>query len=129
MRVLRLMARALIAVITAAVAPAIVFGVIARSIDAAVLALAIAFPHALVLGLPLFLLLRAKWRINAATSIAGGFLVGGFPMGVLGADNWPGNLLAAAMLGLFGAIGGLGFFLVWRILGDAPERAAGDQAN
>jgi hypothetical protein len=33
------------------------------------------------------------------------------------------------MLGLFGAIGGLGFFLVWRILGDAPERAAGDQAN
>jgi hypothetical protein len=129
MRVLRLIARAFVAVIAAAVAPAIAFGVIARSSDAAVLALAIAFPHALVLGLPLFLLLRAKSRINAATSIVGGFLVGGFPVGVLGVGNWPGNLLAAAMLGLFGAIGGLGFFLVWRILGDAPGRADGEQAK
>jgi hypothetical protein len=126
MRVLRLIARALVAVIAAAVAPAIVFGVIALSFDAAALALAIAFPHALVLGLPLFLLLRARWRINAATSIVGGFLVGGFPVGALGAGDWPANLLPAALLGVFGAVGGLAFFLVWRIPGDAPGRAAAE---
>jgi hypothetical protein len=126
---MRLIARALIAAVAAAAAPAIVFGVIARSSDAAILAFTIALPHAWVLGLPLLLLLRAKWRINATTSIVGGFLVGAVPLCVVGIRGWPNNRLPAALLGVCGAIGGLAFFLLWRILGDTPERADAEQST
>jgi hypothetical protein len=130
MRRVRLVASAITAVLAAAATPAILFGALARSLDAGAVAFAIALPHALVLGLPLFLLLRAKRRVNALASVVGGFLVGALPIGILsgltglaGHGDWgPADLLPTAVLGTFGATGGLAFFLLWRILGAAFER-------
>jgi hypothetical protein len=129
MRLIRLAAIAFIAVLAAAVAPAIVFAALTRSAAAGTIAFLIAVPHALVLGLPLFLLLRAKKRVNAVSSIAAGFAVGALPIAVVTvlfapaqADDWAGYVLGPLMLGGSGAIGGLAFFGLWKLFGEPLDR-------
>src|SRR5260370_35537866 len=60
------------------------------AVDIAPLALvftfAVALAHAVVLGLPLFLVFRSKGWINVMTCVVFGFAVGAVPDGVL---TWP----------------------------------------
>jgi hypothetical protein len=104
------------------------------------LSFAVAFVHAVGLGLPAYLLLR--WRRLTAwwTGLAGGFLAGGLPYAVL-AFPWgapPANLVAAhivagftwtryagaiAGLGALGMAGGIAAWLTWYWLGRKFARA------
>ena len=100
--------------------------------------MAAALGHAVLLGLPLFLVFRAKGWINILTCVVFGFAVGAVPDGVL---TWPmqhaalyasrsvdgvpaiidGVITAAGYVkpviycGLFGALGGFAFWvaLIW----------------
>src|SRR5262249_10829096 len=110
MRLFRLAATAFIAVLAAALAPGIVFAALTRSLAAGTFAFVIALPHALVLGLPLFLLLRAKKWVNAASSIAVGFAVGALPIVIVTvlfapSREWSSSVLTALLLVASGAIG------------------------
>ena len=70
----------------------------------------VAGAHFLILGVPAFLL--GKW-LNAIrwwTCVPVAFLIGSLPMAILGQAGWS----AFTSWGLFGAIGGLGFWLLWR---------------
>jgi hypothetical protein len=123
-------ARVSVAIVAAAAAPALILGGLARSLDGALLVFAIALPHALLLGLPLFMLAYVKRRINAITSILGGFLVGAVPsaiLSMLGVGTWPSNVVAPVMFGACGATGGLAFFLLWILLGTAFERSGAEK--
>jgi hypothetical protein len=128
MRLIRLAATAFIAVLAAAAAPAIVFAALTRSMTGGTLAFLIALPHALVFGLPLFLLLRAKKRVNAVSSIAAGFAAGALPISAMTAlfapsqGDWASYVLGALLFGVSGAIGGLAFFGLWKFFGEPIER-------
>jgi len=129
MRLIRLAATAFIAVLAAAAAPAIVFAALTRSSAGGAFAFLIALPHALVLGLPLFLLLRAKKCVNAVSSIAAGFAAGALPITVMSAlfapsrGDWASIVLGALLFGVSGAVGGIAFFGLWKFFGEPLERA------
>ena len=126
MRVVRLVSVAIVAALAAATAPALLFAAFTGSLGMGAFAFIIALPHALVLGLPLFLVLRAKGWVNAGSSLGGGFLVGAIPMAVLtglGNSDWLTNILAVSLFGVCGATGGLAFFLLWKVFTPAPERS------
>jgi hypothetical protein len=74
------------------------------------LAYLVAGAHTLILGVPAFLL--GKWlnAIHWWTCVPIAFLIGSVPMAILGQAGWS----AFTSWGLFGAIGGLGFWLLWR---------------
>lgn len=70
----------------------------------------VAGAHTLILGIPAFLL--GKW-LNAIrwwTCVPVAFMIGGSPMAIWGQAGWA----AFNSWGLFGAIGGLAFWLLWR---------------
>jgi len=110
----------------------------------------IALAHALVLGLPLFLLLRSLRNVGIITCALGGFLVAAVPSGVLALTSMSGLQSASVggrptvingvitlagwieyaqtvgFIGLFGTAGGLTFWLVLRWSGQMigkPSRA------
>lgn len=107
----------------------------------------IALAHALVLGVPLFLLLHALGRINGFSSIAGGFAVGaaggvlmtlgrfnsgfsyssdGVPYvigGVITSAGWHSYLGILFFLGSLGAIAGLVFWCILKLSGCAIRSA------
>jgi hypothetical protein len=113
---------------------------------------AIALAHALLFGLPLFLVFRSKGWINSMTCVAFGFAVGAVPDGIL---TWPmqhaglyasrsvdgvptidGIITAAGWVrylkpviycGLFGALAGFAFWvaLIWS--GTCGKAAAVDR--
>jgi hypothetical protein len=143
------------ALLLAALAPAAVVAALGQSVALLPLAFGIALAHAVLLGLPLFLLLRWKRRVNAAWSIAGGFVVGMIPGAIL---TWPwrpgsGSSSSAdgvptvvdgvptlagwiaygetlTILGAFGALGGLVFWLTLKLSGalaDDPVPAPGSR--
>ena len=120
------------------------------------LALAVAIvvvPHVLLLGLPIFLLLRRLHRVGAGTMAGAGFLAGMLPLGLYSWPYWtryPGHsatrdwhgrqvslvedgmptayavlvhLEGVAVLGLLGALCALVFWGVWRGL---QRRSAAD---
>jgi hypothetical protein len=70
----------------------------------------VAGAHTLILGVPAFLL--GKWfnAIRWWTCVPVAFLIGSLPMAILGQAGWS----AFTSWGLFGAIGGLAFWLLWR---------------
>jgi hypothetical protein len=130
------------ALLLAALAPAAVEAALDQSVGLLPLAFGIALAHAVLLGLPLFLLLRWKRRVNAAWSIAGGFLVGMVPGAILtwpwrpgsGSSSssngvptvvdgvptlagWIGYGETLTILGAFGALGGLVFWLTLKLSG------------
>jgi hypothetical protein len=137
MRLVRLLASVTVAVLTAAAAPALVFGAIIHSVAGAVFAFVIALPHAVLLGLPLFALLHAKGRVNAMSSIVGGFVVGITPTALLflvavfnaNAADWRSFLFALLMFGGCGAVGGLGFLAVWKVFGEPFRRAGAERST
>jgi len=121
----------------------------------AVVTLVLAVAHVLVLGLPAVLLLQRVHRINWLSSVLGGFLIGGIPTAVwawpfwhvqrgVTASDWNGHALVAtvvngvptfagwmhyarlvALAGAFGAVGGVAFWWVRRLL----DRYTGDRAG
>jgi hypothetical protein len=129
----------------AGLAPALVVAALWHSAEIASLAFVctftIALAHAILFGLPLFLVLRSKGWINIMTCVVFGFALGAVPDGVL---TWPiqhaavdasrsvdgvatsidGVITAAGWVsyvkpviycGLFGALGGFAFWvaLIW----------------
>jgi hypothetical protein len=67
----------------------------------------VAGAHVLVLGVPIFLLGKRLNAIHWWSCILAAFLIGGIPMGIW--DGWR-NFIPFA---LFGASGGLVFWLLW----------------
>lgn len=101
----------------------------------------VAAVHALVLGLPLFYLLRSMRRIGVASSALGGILIGAVPFGVLTMISmfgpysassggrptvingvptlagWIDYAYAVGSIGMFGLAGGLTFWAAMRLSG------------
>ena len=132
----------------AALVPALAFALFAGSSTLLPFALVVTLAHAVLFGLPLFLLLRAKGWINLLTCIGGGFLIGAIPLGVVGwplspstgsniwvagvptvvdgiptAAGWMRYGIYLMLLGVDGALGGLVFWLALRRLGAAQRSA------
>jgi hypothetical protein len=143
----------LAAVLFAALAPSFVVAAITQTIGFVPIMVGVALGHAVVLGLPLYFVLRSKRWVNAATSIGGGFLVGVIPGGIFTwplrpgsrssssvggvptvidgiptAAGWLGYLEFVAFLGLVGAFGGFVFWLTFRLcVGSRAVEDAGIQ--
>lgn len=101
----------------------------------------VAVAHALVLGLPAFLLVRSTRRVRVGTCALGGFLIGAVPFGVLAMISmiglqsassggkptvingvptlagWIEYAYAVGSTGLFGLAGGLTFWVAMRLSG------------
>ena len=73
----------------AALTPALIVAGLAGSIQLAPIALFVSLGPAILLGLPLFLILRSTRWINATSSTVGGFIVGVIPEAFL---SWPWQL-------------------------------------
>src|ERR1700759_4120841 len=86
---------------------------------------AVALAHAILLGLPLFLIFQSKGWVNAVTCVVAGFVIGAAPAVVLswsaqhpqGAAaalmvEWARFLMPPTFFGMFGALGGAAFWLV-----------------
>jgi hypothetical protein len=100
--------------------------------SAFVLTFGMAFGHAILLGLPLFMIFRSKGWVNVATCVLAGFAIGAAPAVVLSWPSHPQSAMAAltmtdvaaviagwvdyltppARFGMFGALGGVAFWLV-----------------
>jgi hypothetical protein len=123
----------------AALAPALVMAALWHTAEIApvafVFTFAVALVHAVVLGLPLFLVFRSKGWINVMTCVVFGFAVGAVPdavltwpmhhaesyvsasvdgvptiiNGVVAAAGWVGYVKPVIYCGMLGALGGLAF--------------------
>jgi hypothetical protein len=84
--------------------------------------LPIAAAHALILGLPVYLLLRRRWTLRWWSAALGGFAVAVVPAGLLSSAPGSGMSLTVlrelAELGLLGLAGGVAF---WIVLRDPPS--------
>jgi hypothetical protein len=124
------------ATVGAALAAAIMAGLLAGQANIVFLAFIIALAHAICIGLPVALLFQRRGWLNIFAALAAGFLIGALPMGLFFAflpqpdfasvdgvptavdrqltlAGWVGILQSAGMLGLHGALGGLTAWLVW----------------
>lgn len=135
----------LTALLLAALAPTLVVGFLGGFLPVFVSSVfMVALAHALLLGLPLFLLLRSKSSLSGMKSVVAGFFVGAAGIAVflwplrhagmmtnawVGSDRvqtvidgiptvsgWLEYLSAVSVFGLFGAIGGAAFWAVYRRL-------------
>ena len=131
----------------AGLAPALVMAALWHTAKIAPFTFAIALGHAVLLGLPLFLVFRSKGWINVMTCVVFGFAVGAVPDGVL---TWPmhhaesymsasvdgvptivNGVIAAAgsvgyvkpviYCGMLGALGGLAFWVALICSGATTE--------
>jgi hypothetical protein len=112
----------------------------------------VASAHALVLGVPIFLLLRSKRHVGAVTCAVGGFLIGVVPDGVLALlpmfrgsawingtptvingvptlAGWIEYAYFVGSLGLFGLAGGLTFWAAMRVSGQLARGPNGTGAQ
>ena len=100
--------------------------------SAFVFTLGVAFGHAVLFGLPLFLVCWSKGWVNVATCAVAGFAIGAVPAGALswptqhprfhaapamidtvaGLSGWVRYAAPLMHFGLFGALGGFAFWLV-----------------
>ncbi|HEY1541748.1 MAG TPA: hypothetical protein VGG01_05020 [Xanthobacteraceae bacterium] len=78
----------LAALLFAGLTVAAAFLVGSRSFQLVPYVIVVALAHAVILGLPLFLLLNAWGRIGIAPSIVGGFAIGCLPVGLLTFPAW-----------------------------------------
>src|SRR5258707_14215211 len=129
------------ALLSAGLTPALVMAALWHTAEIAPLAFvftfAVALAHAVVLGLPLFLVFRSKGWINVMTCVVFGFAVGAVPDGVLTwpmqhpelhtsasvdgvlmiidgvitAAGWVGYVKPVIYCGMLGALGGLAFWI------------------
>ena len=82
-------------------------------------AFVVALLHAIILGLPIYLVRRVNGRPRWRTALKGGFAAGAIPIGFFGLalvfqEGLPGYLSVVAMAGGLGAAGGLAFGLTVR---------------
>ena len=128
-----------LAFVASAVTPALMFGVLSLSLKIIPITFFVASIHALLLGVPLFLVLSHKGWVNVVTCAIGGFVIGSFLIGIIFWPWSPGNgsnatigdtktiidgvptfdgwlyyLKSVSFFGLIGASGGLGFWLTLR---------------
>lgn len=104
------------------VLPAVLFGVWALNPMVVVAAAGVALIHAIVLGLPLFLLLRRFGWVNVLTSTVSGVLVGGTPAAIAFMST-PGQFVPFAA---FGGASGLVFGLwLWYRAKDTSKSTVG----
>jgi hypothetical protein len=138
-----------VAFLFASLAPALVMAALWLTTEIALTVLmftfAIALGHAILLGLPLFLIFRSKGWINVMLCVVVGFAVGAAPAGVL---TWPmqhalfhafyGSVAAAGWLsylkplicfGSFGALGGFTFWFILRWFGGGAAAQPSMPAN
>jgi hypothetical protein len=126
---LRYIARVSVALLSACLAPAFAMAALwsAENIgrSAFVMTFGVALGHAILLGLPLFLILLAKRWVNAETCIVAGFAIGAAPAAVLSwptqhphihtaalITDWVSYLAPPVHFGMFGALAGAAFWLV-----------------
>ena len=105
-----------------------------------------ALGHAVLFGVPLFLVLRSKGWVNVATCVIAGFAIGAMPAAILswptqhpqfhattamtvdmaaGVGGWIRYIAPLMHFGLFGALGGFAFWLILRSFLAAGKSAAG----
>lgn len=101
----------------------------------------VALVHAVILGLPAYLIARRLGLIRWWVSLPGGFVVGALPYAVLALPwhapppelvaahivppfTWQHYLAVAGGLGFLGMAGGIAAWLVWRWLGGRPAGPA-----
>ncbi len=141
-----------VAVLAAALAPAAVFAAVGGSLSLLTISFGIALAHAVLLGLPTFLVLRTKNWVNGISTPVAGFIIGAIPVGVLSwpmrysdlkSNAWTGPERVQTMLdgvptlagwlqylqgllffGAFGALGGIAFWATLRVAGQLPFRRA-----
>jgi hypothetical protein len=110
------------AVLASSLAPALVFFAVGGGyVGFFAIAFAVALAHTILLGLPLYALLRVSDRVNAASAAVGGLGVGAIPIGILywpwapSAGHWQQWVFSMSYFGAFGLVGGLAFWAVLRI--------------
>jgi hypothetical protein len=91
--------------------------------------------HALLLGAPVFAFAYRRGWVNAITCIAGAFVIGAVPVGILSWPLWLDRPVtrfewlryaqSADIFGLFGALGGLAFWSTLRLCGLLPRTSSG----
>lgn len=131
--------RHFLAFLAAAVVAAAVPAIGSWSLGVFVYAFLVALVHVLVLAMPIYLFLRVRTRPTLPRILAGSFLIGALPILLLvfafpmseGSNAWSGGvqtirdgvrtwqgwlelLTGVGWFGLFGAFGGLAFWLVLR---------------
>jgi hypothetical protein len=125
--------------LAAALAPALVFAAFGGSYRLLTIGFLVALAHAVLLGLPSYLLARSKGWVNIASAVIAGFCIGAIPVGVLtfpldsGKSNvwvggvqtivdglpttagWVEYLKGLLLFGGYGLLGGLAFWATLRI--------------
>lgn len=117
------MLKVVAALLAAAIMPAVVAGISARSIDFGVIVFLIALVHLVVLGIPVYLIGWITKTISLWSTLVAAFVIGAGPSTIL-LWLWPEYPYSpknafeifrfVSMTGFFGAIGGLTFWLIWR---------------
>jgi hypothetical protein len=121
-----------------------------------VMTLLISGAHVVLLGVPLFLVLAVKNMVRGWSAIISGFVLGSIPVAVWAwplryaagssSSHWDGEKMVNTMvngvvtiagwlsyvkgvlfMGAFGAIGGLSFWLVWRLM--SPNKSLNQDAQ
>ena len=101
--------------LAAALAPAAVFAALGGSVRLLTLGFLVALAHAVLLGLPFYLLLRMKGWVNAASTAIGGFFIGVVPAGVVSLPLESANVEGLLAFGGLGLLGGLAFWATLRV--------------
>jgi hypothetical protein len=106
------------ATLLGALVPAVILSALLQTVTALPVALVISFGHAVILGLPIALLYRAKRWQWPSLAVVTGFLIGAIPfcilIGVLSSGhgiNWLNFIGFLGMIGGLGAAGALAFWL------------------
>jgi hypothetical protein len=127
----------LAAILLGALVPALVFAAFTQNLQLLPITLGVTLAHAVVLGLPVALLFRAKHWMRLAPILAGAFLVGTFPGGFLALLSMGGTMSASVdglptivngiptvvgwkqygmVVGTLGGLGAVGGFIFWLTL-------------
>lgn len=102
------------AILLGALTPVAIFSIAVQTIVLWPFVLVVTLAHALVLGLPVALLYRAKRWQRPGLAVATGVLIGAIPVGVYA---WPvGWLDIIRLLGVFGGLGAAGALAFWLTL-------------
>jgi hypothetical protein len=106
-----------VAVIVAALLPALIFCAQARRWDLMTLSFCFALAHVILLGVPGYALLGGRAKLTSIKAVGIGLLMGAIPIGLLTLKPH-----VATVCGGFGAAGGFGFWAALRLTGTVGRR-------